>query len=355
MTIGDAAVRERRAAPPHGRCRAAPGAAGLRRRVLLPARPAGRQQRRRPADPAAGRASSASATRPASTCREHARAECRRRSWRNDAGVDRPTARSPTDRRGAPATTSTSRSARATCRPTRCRWRSPTRRSPTAARSSRPHSGCAIEDSTGRSLQESTPARAPARSTSSPGTARRSSTACTRPRSEPGGTSTPRLPELPDAVAGKTGTAERVGQADQSWYVALAPYPTRAIVVAVTIERGGFGAEAAAPAARQILAAVLRHQGRGDVHTGRRRTPVSTVATDAGDPSRRRRAASSASARDRASCRLDLLLLLATLGLIACSLVHARRGDARRRPRQPALLRRPPGRATRRRARADAR
>ena len=31
------------------------------------------------------------------------------------------------------ATTSTSRSARATCRPRRCRWRSPTRRSPTAA------------------------------------------------------------------------------------------------------------------------------------------------------------------------------------------------------------------------------
>ena len=37
---------------------------------------------------------------------------------------------------GRPATTSSWRPARATCRPTRCRWRSPTRRSATAARSS---------------------------------------------------------------------------------------------------------------------------------------------------------------------------------------------------------------------------
>ena len=37
---------------------------------------------------------------------------------------------------GRPATTSSWRSARATCRPTRCRWRSPTRRSATTARSS---------------------------------------------------------------------------------------------------------------------------------------------------------------------------------------------------------------------------
>ena len=34
---------------------------------------------------------------------------------------------------------------------------------------------------------------------------------------------------------------------DQSWYVALAPYPIPHYVVAVTIEDGGFGAETAAP------------------------------------------------------------------------------------------------------------
>ena len=54
-------------------------------------------------------------------------------------------------------------------------------------------------------------------------------------------------------VMGKTGTAERPGQADQSWYVAYVPDQRRPIVVAVTVEQGGFGAEAAAPATRLIL------------------------------------------------------------------------------------------------------
>jgi penicillin-binding protein 2 len=55
-------------------------------------------------------------------------------------------------------------------------------------------------------------------------------------------------------VYGKTGTAERgPGQSDQSWYAAYVPHPKRPIVVIVTIEKGGFGAETAAPAARLIL------------------------------------------------------------------------------------------------------
>ena len=54
-------------------------------------------------------------------------------------------------------------------------------------------------------------------------------------------------------VYGKTGTAERPGHGDQSWYVAYVPHARRPIVVAVTVEDGGFGAEAAAPIARVIL------------------------------------------------------------------------------------------------------
>ncbi len=55
-------------------------------------------------------------------------------------------------------------------------------------------------------------------------------------------------------VYGKTGTAQHGdGQADQSWYVCYVPDPVRPIVVVVTVEQGGFGAAAAAPAARQIL------------------------------------------------------------------------------------------------------
>jgi penicillin-binding protein 2 len=54
-------------------------------------------------------------------------------------------------------------------------------------------------------------------------------------------------------VYGKTGTAQHTGQADQSWYVCFVPDPVKPILVVVTVEQGGFGAQAAAPAAREIL------------------------------------------------------------------------------------------------------
>jgi penicillin-binding protein 2 len=70
-----------------------------------------------------------------------------------------------------------------------------------------------------------------------------------------GGTSAAVFKGFPIPIAGKTGTAEKgAGRADQSWYVALAPYPSPKYVVAVTDEAGGFGAETAAPMARTILA-----------------------------------------------------------------------------------------------------
>ena len=71
--------------------------------------------------------------------------------------------------------------------------------------------------------------------------------------SQPGGTSADVFAGFPEPVYGKTGTAQRNGQADQSWYVCYVPDPKRPILVAVTVEQGGFGAAAAAPAARQIL------------------------------------------------------------------------------------------------------
>jgi penicillin-binding protein 2 len=54
-------------------------------------------------------------------------------------------------------------------------------------------------------------------------------------------------------VYGKTGTAERGTSPDQAWYVCFVNDPKRPIVVVVTVEKGGFGAETAAPAARLIL------------------------------------------------------------------------------------------------------
>jgi penicillin-binding protein 2 len=78
-----------------------------------------------------------------------------------------------------------------------------------------------------------------------------------------GGTSYEVFGGFPVDVAGKTGTAQRVGQEDQSWYVVLAPYPNPRIVTAVTIEQGGFGSESAAPAALEILEAYFGKKSSG--------------------------------------------------------------------------------------------
>jgi penicillin-binding protein 2 len=53
-------------------------------------------------------------------------------------------------------------------------------------------------------------------------------------------------------VYGKTGTAQREPLEDQSWYMCYVGDPKRPIVIAVTVEQGGFGAETAAPIARLI-------------------------------------------------------------------------------------------------------
>jgi penicillin-binding protein 2 len=51
-------------------------------------------------------------------------------------------------------------------------------------------------------------------------------------------------------VYGKTGTAQHTFEGDQSWYMCYIGDPQRPIVIAVTVEQGGFGAETAAPIAR---------------------------------------------------------------------------------------------------------
>ncbi|HSD80023.1 MAG TPA: penicillin-binding transpeptidase domain-containing protein [Solirubrobacteraceae bacterium] len=53
-------------------------------------------------------------------------------------------------------------------------------------------------------------------------------------------------------VYGKTGTAQ-TSKGDQAWYVCYVPDPARPIAIAVTVEQGGFGSEAAAPVARWML------------------------------------------------------------------------------------------------------
>ena len=80
----------------------------------------------------------------------------------------------------------------------------------------------------------------------------RSWTACTAPRWSRTGTSYPVFGGYPVDIAGKTGTAERprpgaTSPGTSRWR----PYDDPKYVVAVTIERGGFGADTAAPAARR--------------------------------------------------------------------------------------------------------
>ena len=58
-------------------------------------------------------------------------------------------------------------------------------------------------------------------------------------------------------VAGKTGTAEVRGKDDYAWFAAYAPADDPRYAVAVVVEQGGHGGAVAAPAARQILAALL--------------------------------------------------------------------------------------------------
>jgi penicillin-binding protein 2 len=71
----------------------------------------------------------------------------------------------------------------------------------------------------------------------------------------PEGTSTAIFDDFPGryTVHGKTGTAERPPSGDQSWYGAYVPDGDRPIVVAATVEGGGFGADTAAPIVCRIM------------------------------------------------------------------------------------------------------
>jgi penicillin-binding protein 2 len=117
----------------------------------------------------------------------------------------------------------------------------------------RPHVGLQITDPDGRVLQQIAPK--PARHVDIPQTDLSAIRDGLRAAAQqPGGTSFDVMGGFPKPVYGKTGTAQfSNGRADQSWYVAYVPDPVRPIVVAATVESGGFGAQAAAPAVRLIL------------------------------------------------------------------------------------------------------
>jgi penicillin-binding protein 2 len=96
------------------------------------------------------------------------------------------------------------------------------------------------------------------------------------------GTSAAAFLKTPYVSAGKTGTAQlyslkgdkvRRGQVDErlrdhAWYIAYAPADHPKIALAVLVENGGFGAQAAAPIARQVFDYVLAGEKKGRAGAG---------------------------------------------------------------------------------------
>jgi penicillin-binding protein 2 len=86
------------------------------------------------------------------------------------------------------------------------------------------------------------------------------------------GTSTSVFGNYPVPIAGKTGTAQKIvtmpgytGEQDQSWWCGYGPANSTEppqIVVCALIENGGFGAEAAAPAALKVFQQFFKEQGQ---------------------------------------------------------------------------------------------
>jgi penicillin-binding protein 2 len=58
-------------------------------------------------------------------------------------------------------------------------------------------------------------------------------------------------------IAGKTGTADHIGQKPTSVFMSFAPAANPQYAVGVIIDQGGFGADAAAPVARAVYQYLL--------------------------------------------------------------------------------------------------
>jgi penicillin-binding protein 2 len=126
----------------------------------------------------------------------------------------------------------------------------------------KPHLGSSVEDNQGRLVQRLS--HGAARKVSLPTTDLDAiRTGLHEAASTAGGTSASVFTGWPQGqlpIYGKTGTAQTgnlEAAGDQSWYVAYVPRTganSRPLVVAATIEKGGFGAAAAAPTVCRVLA-----------------------------------------------------------------------------------------------------
>ena len=124
----------------------------------------------------------------------------------------------------------------------------------------RPHLGLEVQDTTGRLVQRIDPGSTRKKVKINPLSRQVIMDGLHAAASQQGGTSASVFAGWPQnryPVFGKTGTAETFSQGapyDQSWYAAYVPDKAKPIVIVATIERGGFGADRAAPAVRRMLA-----------------------------------------------------------------------------------------------------
>ncbi len=79
-----------------------------------------------------------------------------------------------------------------------------------------------------------------------------------------GGTAGYIFTDFPISMASKTGTAENSHGDDHGWFVAYAPFEDPRVAVAVIVEQGGFGSDAAAPIARKIFEAAFNLNQKPD-------------------------------------------------------------------------------------------
>jgi penicillin-binding protein 2 len=130
-----------------------------------------------------------------------------------------------------------------------------------------PHVGMEVEDAAGRALQEFEP-KTRRRFHIDPAYRTAILEGLHGAAQESGGTAVGVFGGFPIPIAGKTGTAERLPHADQSWFAALSPYPNPRIVTIATVEEGGFGAESAAPVVLDILEAIYDKQASAVTSAG---------------------------------------------------------------------------------------